>query len=361
MVLLGNRRAKRVRFSSAAGRLIVTINFLLPSFPNEPIGGYVVVYEYANALCRRGHRVRVIHPPWTNVREPVSAANAVRQSVKSLLGPLAARRLAGKRVSWFALDEGVEQLIVPDPRRIPEADATVATAWTTAPWVAAYGPEQGRGYYLIQHYEAWKGLERAVDATWQLPLQKIVIAKWLLDKAVALGEQSRTTYIPNGMDQQRFRVTVPIEDRRPARVGMLAHPAPWKGTADGLAALAEARKYLPGLEAVLFGTHPRPPQTPEWAEYRQLPSPSELVALYNSCAVFLHPSWEEGWPLPPAEAMACGCALAAAANQGPGTSARRAGAHRRPPHSRRRLEAVACSRRTISHPSVYLGARHGRA
>src|SRR5262249_34102758 len=48
----------------------------------------------------------------------------------------------------------------------------------------------------------------------------------------------------------------------------------------------------------------------------QQPTAEELLAIYNSCAVFLHPSWIEGWPLPPAEALACGCALVAAANLG---------------------------------------------
>jgi glycosyltransferase involved in cell wall biosynthesis len=33
-------------------------------------------------------------------------------------------------------------------------------------------------------------------------------------------------------------------------------------------------------------------------------------------AVYLHTSHIEGWPLPPAEAMACGAALVASANQG---------------------------------------------
>ena len=33
-----------------------------------------------------------------------------------------------------------------------------------------------------------------------------------------------------------------------------------------------------------------------------------MRALYNGAAVFVGPSHSEGWGLPPAEAMACGCA-----------------------------------------------------
>jgi glycosyltransferase involved in cell wall biosynthesis len=70
------------------------------------------------------------------------------------------------------------------------------------------------------------------------------------------------------------------------------------------------------LKAVVFGTHRRPPNAPDWVTYVRQPSAHELPALYNSCSVFLHPSWAEGWGLPSAEAMSCGCALVAAANQG---------------------------------------------
>ncbi len=44
--------------------------------------------------------------------------------------------------------------------------------------------------------------------------------------------------------------------------------------------------------------------------------PRDLRALYNSAAIFVHPSSAEGWPLPPAEAMASGSAVAAFANLG---------------------------------------------
>ena len=97
---------------------------------------------------------------------------------------------------------------------------------------------------------------------------------------------------------------------------MLAHPFAWKGMADGLAALEMVRAQTPDLEATLFGASARPPELPAWIEYVEHPAPDKLLALYNSCAVFLHTSWSEGWGLPPAEAMACGCALVAAANQG---------------------------------------------
>ncbi|MFM8392399.1 MAG: glycosyltransferase family 4 protein, partial [Acidobacteriota bacterium] len=155
-----------------------------------------------------------------------------------------------------------------------------------------------------------------VRATWRLPLQKIVVSRWLERMATKLGVAESTTLIPLGLDFRLFRITRPPGDERRPRIGMLAHPLPIKGTADGLAALSEVRRDFPEIEAVLFGTEPRPADLPGWIEYHQRPDASALVEIYNSCRIFLHPSRLEGWGLPAAEAMACGCALVAAHNEG---------------------------------------------
>jgi L-malate glycosyltransferase len=287
------------------------VTFVLPLYLNYPAGGFRVVYEYANCLYNRGHQVTLIHP------RQVEPANGTIEKVKSHLWPLRMHWRDRTLVPWFGLRSGIRVELVTDLREknIPNADVVIATGYNTAFWVDRYAAEKGRKFYLIQHYETWDGDEEVVNRTWKLPLHKIVISKWLWQIAKDFGEAARTTYIPNGMDFTQFRVTVPFA-KRPLRVGMLAHPFEWKGTLDGIAALVEAKKRLPELQAVLFGTHPRPTTAPDWIEYQQRPNPSALLNLYNSCKVFLHPSWAEGWPLPPAEALACGCTLVAAANPG---------------------------------------------
>jgi L-malate glycosyltransferase len=209
-------------------------------------------------------------------------------------------------------------LLVQDLREsfIPDGDVIFATGYQTAFGVSAYPASKGRKYYLIQHHETWHGAEAEVNRTWLLPLHKVVIAHWLLNLAKELGVGDRVTYIPNGIDFAHFKITTPITKRPAHRIAMMAHPSDWKGTPDGLAALETARRQVPELEAVLFGTHRRPPNAPDWVTYVRRPSANELLAIYNSCSVFLHPSWTEGWGLPSAEAMSCGCVLVAAANDG---------------------------------------------
>ncbi len=37
------------------------IVFILPQEGTQPIGGFKVVYEYANHLAKRGHKVHAVH------------------------------------------------------------------------------------------------------------------------------------------------------------------------------------------------------------------------------------------------------------------------------------------------------------
>ena len=54
------------------------ITFVLPVFPRGPIGGFRVVYEYANRLTALGCEVTVVHERWKgDVRKPTVAANRI--------------------------------------------------------------------------------------------------------------------------------------------------------------------------------------------------------------------------------------------------------------------------------------------
>jgi glycosyltransferase involved in cell wall biosynthesis len=288
------------------------ITFAMPSYARAPIGGYRVVYEYANRLSRYGHEVTLLHP-----RRTYPAASLLARTDVALWR-LRNRILDRSRVPWFALEPQVRVAFAPDlsPQWLPDGDVLVATAWQTAPWVASARPSTGTKFYLVQGYETWSGNQAEVDATWKLPMHKIVIAQWLRERAVALGEAERTTYIPNGVDFDQFRLLVPQAERFPRRVGMLHHTGALKGSAEGIAAMRRARERYPDLQCALFGIRPRPRDLPDWIEYSERPSPARLVEFYNRCAIFIQPSWSEGWGLTATEAMACGCALVTTDNGG---------------------------------------------
>jgi glycosyltransferase involved in cell wall biosynthesis len=282
------------------------ITFVLPTAGTFPIGGFKVVYEYANHLARRDHSVTVVHPaqlpanmPWIG-----RAKAAVRYIQRNIDGSYRPNK-------WFQVDPKVRLMWVWSlaERYIPDADVVVATWWETAEFVNSYSRTKGRPSYLIQHLETWMGREDRVYATWKMPLKKVVIAQWLKDIADGMGESS--TLIPNGLDFKKFGMDVPPPNRNNSQCMMLYHTMDWKGSADGLDALSIVKQQVPELRATLFGTPSAPANLPEWIEYHQNPPQTVLRELYNQAAIFLAPSWAEGWPLPPAEAMMCGAALVA--------------------------------------------------
>jgi len=285
-----------------------TVTFLLPGSGGVPTGGYKVVYEYANGLAERGWRVRVVHPRILFTEEIAAMNGSLFLKARHWIGlqrHIWSRDYRPDR--WFDLHPKVEALytMTPDIRYLPPSDIWVATWWYTAKWAATY---PGTRLYLIQHLETWCGPEADVMATWKLPLRKVVISRWLEDVARNLDEPS--DYIPNGLNFKAYGMDITPQERDPSSVAMLFHTSDWKGSREGLEALRIAKQSVPTLKANIFGVCAPPPDLPSWVHYHQNPPQSEIRRIYNEAAVFLSPSWAEGWALPPAEAMQCGAALA---------------------------------------------------
>lgn len=288
-----------------------TITFLLPNAADRPVGGYKVVYEYANRLVRDGYQVNIVY-------------GVAGRPVRGLWLRMAYRTVRAFRWmkyrwfvnfrpdAWFQTDPKVRHILRYDfaKHRMPESDFYVATAWSTAPWVAQYPIEdRTRKLYFIQSFEDWATSKEEVIETWKLPLTKIVIAPWLKEIAEKLGEEA--ALIKNGFDMDRFRLTVPIEQKDALRVIMLWHDHPLKGCRDGLEALMMVHEKYPRLRATFFGVPSRPSDLPDWVDYYCRPLPEQLNELYNEAAVYIGPSHIEGFALTPAEAMLCGCAVCA--------------------------------------------------
>jgi glycosyltransferase involved in cell wall biosynthesis len=284
----------------------VRITFVLPRTGEWPSGGFRIIYEYANCLARRGHIVTVVHPGRL-VIDP-TGLDYLKNVVRYVLRKLDRRY---KPDPWLKMEPKVRLVceLSLSERFMPDGDVIVATAWQTAEWVSQYSKTKGRGFYFIQHLETWNGPEERVYATWKAPLQKIVCSKWLAEIARDLGETA--IYIPLGLDINRFQRVTPSEERCANQLMMLYHTAEWKGCEDGLQAFSIVREKEPEVRAILFGVPARPTSLPDWIEYHQTPSAELLRQLYNRAAIFVAPSWTEGWGLTGCEALLCGAALVA--------------------------------------------------
>src|SRR4051812_45620810 len=81
------------------GGRAVRIGFVLPGISRVPVGGYKVVYEYANRLARLGHAITLFHPRyWGDVSK---SSLLVHRPIRAAVGR------GSSSVDWFAVDRRV--------------------------------------------------------------------------------------------------------------------------------------------------------------------------------------------------------------------------------------------------------------
>lgn len=279
------------------------ITVLLPLLPSAiPSGGYRVHLEYANRFAARGHEVTVLFPVTVPLPEPVPPVPPdIAQTLRA-------------RLRWFDLDPKVRVIAVPDLRAssVPPSDVLVLTSWATAEAALDYPSSLGRKVYVVYDYEYWRSVPDDIRArmsrTFQLDAAVVATSTAAEEMLAANGVRPVAT-IPCGLDLATFGVHRPIEQRNPLRVGLPLRSEPFKGTADGVAAMVEIRSRVGDqVEVVAFGSAPVL-DLPEWIDVVTRPTDTELCELYNSVSIFVLPSLYEGWGLPACEAMACGAAL----------------------------------------------------
>lgn len=281
------------------------ITFVLPGYP-APIGGFRVVYEYANHLVAREHEVTIVHArSLRNFDPPLNFYRWLRRKAGKLL-----TRISRPNFQWLPIDKRVRMLFVPEPtaKYIPANDVVFATAWQTSEYVAGYPSSKGRKYYLVMDFPPYMGPQERIEASWKLPFKKITISRWLYEKVTFVSGTRNAINIPIGVAFHRFRIIRDI-DRRAESVAMMYSHGKYKGGKDGIKVLEICKRRHPDLQMTVFGRVPRPCQIPSWVEYRSNMPEEELVHLYNQTRIFLCSSLAEGFALPPAEAMACGCAV----------------------------------------------------
>lgn len=261
--------------------MIVTIP--CPSQP-VPMGGVTVLYEFANALARRGHEVHLLHVRFWG------------RHIESL-----------DDLSWFTFDPGVRhQVDLGQGFAFPDADVVFGTE---AP------PSAGLPVLLHQGRHMFPAdLERRLLA---LPSLKVCVASWLVQDAIDHGvPASELVHVPLGLDHGTFRVLAGLDDR-PVHVGLLYNDHLNKGWMPASAALGVVRRSIPDLRVLVFGRIPPVVELPPWMEFRLAPSQPQLVdEVYNRCKVFVQASKVEGFGFTAVEAMACGCALVTSDNGG---------------------------------------------
>lgn len=216
---------------------------------------------------------------------------------------------------------------------LPECDVAVATWWETARWLPSLKARRPTLHtvYLVQDYEAWfygpeDGATRAaVESTYALADQRVVVSAWLADQ---LRERCavEATVVPCGIDRAVFWPRPRLADDRPLRIALAARPfEPRRGLPEALEALRLTLERRPDVEVLLYGCEPW--ELPEYSPFRErvigkIDSQDRVAAFLRGCDVLIDASHYHGFGRPGLEAMACGLATVLTDSGGPREYAR---------------------------------------
>jgi glycosyltransferase involved in cell wall biosynthesis len=275
--------------------------------------------EQGKELLRRGERLRRVPPPAPELRVTFILPHQRQTTGGVYVIEQFARHLAtqGLAVALAVRAGGETPRPVPGvevrcaerlaPDALPAGDVLVYPAdMRDAPLLRDLPAAAGRPVMLFQGYGTPGS--PVVEANLAAADASVAIAHWLVDVALSYG--TPCAYVPQGLDCAIFHSTSP--KRSPRRVSLMTHSLDWKGLADALEALALVRRARPDVEVVAFGTEP----VEDVDSFLERPTRSEVAALLRSSAVHIVSSWEEGFGLTGAEALACGAALASTDTKG---------------------------------------------
>ncbi len=275
-------------------------------------GGIRVIAVHARALAARGHEVTVVSTP-----PPSSFRSRVKSFVLGCTLPWQGEPsyFDGSEIRHRVL-ERVRPVTDSD---VPDADVVVATYYKTAGGVLALSPSKGAKAIFIQGYEVEPGRQNPeLDASWRMPLHKIVVSSWLAALARSRFGDGDVSLVRNGVDTALFHAEARDKARVPT-AGFVHSNTPLKGSAVCIAALRRMAAAFPELRVVSFGTERPEPglRLPPNAEFHIRPPQEMLRSLYGQCDVWLCGSRSEGFGLPLLEAMACRCPVVSTRCGGP--------------------------------------------
>ncbi len=236
-----------------------------------------MIYEFANALARRGHEVHFVHgPKWPNRVDSVDAIP-------------------------FSFTPGMHHHFVDtiDDPGVPDGDVVFA-------------PTSARLGYQVVLVQGFRLIGPEWDtASFRARAPKVCVASWLVEVGRWYGvPDEQLIHVPMGLDHELFSVRTPLEERS-IDVAVLYHSAPEKGWDVALPALWELSRLRPGTRVTVFSLVGHPPEA--------LPDDVEVVLhldqrrladqVYNRSRILMQASRHEGFGLTAIEAMACGAAL----------------------------------------------------
>lgn len=174
--------------------------------------------------------------------------------------------------------------------------------------------------YLIQHYEISSQIKfnkaqnklskylkiSIAKAGFLVPSIKVSVSDWIKEKL----NDSNIIVIPNGINLNDFKVKIEPEQRDFFSIGVVGSNKPIKGYNLIIEAISNLKHdlksriklYVLSNENIVLPTNIN-------CQHIVPTTSQDISNFYNVCNIFIFGSYEEGFGLPPLEAMASGCVV----------------------------------------------------
>lgn len=284
------------------------ICFVLPKFTRQPIGGYKIVFEYANRFIDEGNEVCIVF-----INEEALQQFKLPRFVRGIMASF----ITKIEPKWFPLNVNIKKYSSTTSgylKNVNDSDIVFATGIQTVE-IVKENFKKAKKFYLIQGYENWGVSEEYLWSTYNCGFTNIVVSNWL-KSIVDEHSNSKSLLLKNPIDVSVYECKVNQSERKNHTIGLLYHTEPIKGLEYAFKALYKLKDMYSDLEVEMFGMFPVPKNLPKWINYKRGASQEETVEVYNKVHVFLCASVEEGYGLTGLEAMACGACLVSTAYKG---------------------------------------------
>ncbi|MFK8249054.1 glycosyltransferase family 4 protein [Leuconostoc mesenteroides] len=283
----------------------MNITFVLPKNNDTPVGGYKIVFQYANFFVARGHNVSIVF----------------RIGKRSFLGRMkhAVHMVSfahDTSINWFKLDSRIKTRNFDDVEihKYIKNAVVVATHWSTAISVHNLKLESKYKYYFVQDFETFDPMAKKgqVEATYKLSLNVITISEGLKKIIQEYIPNKKIQVVENFFLKEQFFVENPIKGRGQV-LSMLIHSRGTKRSEFGIEIIDNLKKRFPKMRIIFFGGMiPEKVKIPDYAEFYKNANVEQLrKEIYGNSQIYLMPTEQEGWGLTGMEAMASGAVVVA--------------------------------------------------
>ena len=280
----------------------MNVTVILPPPVNKPVGGYKIIYTYIKLLVSSNNSIKVNFVYQLNL--PFKKKSKILNFLKSIYF----NYLNTNFYNWFDFGNisSVRHLVGTSVKLIKNSDLIIVTAVRTAIYFKELKIDKPT-IYLIQHYEDWGIPVKKLVETYHYGYRNVVVSSWLQN--ILKNNNSKVSLLlPNPVDDL-FDITTPFLERNPKSIFFLYHSHKWKGCKELIESLKIVISKFPETKISCFSGTKKPVNFPKWIKFYHKPSRRKLKDLFNQHSIFISSSYSEGYGLPPAEAMACGCVV----------------------------------------------------